>query len=316
VSRARAKQKQKQKLKDEGQETKARRAEELRSLFDQAGAPLSAAPMALEKTQVTTNTPTPTVPSGVHTLKSGVSGVRTHRPELTMTRTRPAERTVISSQPYRPAQRIDGGADISSRTNSQIYAPLPKKKETEWWLGPLLMLSALLLLGLGWLHIERNEIARQAVGHPTTADRERERLDRIEFYRTQLGQRLNRSRVDTELKNERMAPRLSETDTPRAGDSMMRGVPLMPENYESRFQDRKEPVHPDHPDARIQYGLQDEQHHDEFQKVVEREYVTEFVENARRQGYNIKLDKNLNVIDVTPVSGEGRRPGSSPGVAR
>ena len=99
---------------------------------------------------------------------------------------------------------------------------------------------------------------------------------------------------------------------------MMRGVPLMQENYVDQnygAATRTEPVPVDHPDARIQYGLQEEQHREEFDRRVQNEYVKEFVENARRDGVKVVLDKDANVIEVTPI--RGRQPGStSEGLSR
>ena len=112
---------------------------------------------------------------------------------------------------------------------------------------------------------------------------------------------------------------------------MMNGVPLMQEGYVERnygskehgdsavrytSRDSTQPVSIDRPDARIQYGLQEEQHRAEFDRRVQQEYIREFVENARRDGVKVVLDQDANVISAEPLNpgdrgANSRTPGST-----
>lgn len=319
--------KAKLKVKTEGHDTKALRAQELKALFDQAAAPVLVEPVAeapvltAVKTTVTetsmTPTPTPTVPTGVSISGATNSGV-------TQTRVRPAAPvsntvtraplpTVISKQSYKPAKRIDyRGREEDS------------EQETAWWLGPSLILGAVALLAIGWFHVQQSGVVQKPVGHPTTTldSFTRDTKQKIDFYRAQLGHRLNRDRVNVEILNSRVAPSLEANLVPRADKSMMSGAPLMQENYVDHNYGpatKTQPVPIDYPDARIQYGLQEEQHREEFDRRVEREYVREFVENARRDGVRVVLDKDNNVIAVEPIrspSSGSSSGGFNSGVAR
>ncbi|CAN5597179.1 hypothetical protein BH10BDE1_BH10BDE1_31650 [soil metagenome] len=315
----------------EGIATKARRADELRSLFDSAQ-PEPAADSkpgtlsgSLTKTELSnqtfhariknTPTPTPTVPTEVtdsHPI--GKSRTNVYVP-TDQTQTRAPLRTVIAENPYRPARRLD------SPTRRD------EKEETAWWLGPLLIVGALAMLAIGWFHIERSNMVAHPVGHPTSTLQSltRETQDKINFYRTQLGHRLNRDRVNVEILNAQVAPALDVTATPKVDRSMLRGVPLMQENYVDQnyggSRNHMEPVNIDHPDARIQYGLQEEQHHDEFDRRVQEQFKKDFVENARLDGVDVTLDEDGNVIRVAPIdpsSRAARRPanGYSSGAVR
>ena len=307
-------------VRTEGHDTKVARAEELKALFDQAAAPVIVEEPTKTSTRTSmTPTPTPTVPTGVSSsgvTNSGITQTRA-RPVVSSAATavtRPSIPTVISKQAYTPAKRIDYRG--REETNDQ---------ETPWWLGPALILGAVALLAIGWFHIQQLGIVQKPVGHPTTAldSFSRDAKQKIDFYRAQLGHRLNRDRVNVEILNSRVAPSLETNLATRPDRSMMTGVPLMQENYvEQNFGPgtKTEPVHIDYPDARIQYGLQEEQHREEFDRRVEREYAREFVENARRDGVHVVLDKDGNVIRAEPIgsSNSGRSPGSgfNPGVAR
>lgn len=286
--------------------TKAHRAAELRSLFDEAGQTQTPTLKSLSAAPVTTS-PTPT-PSRLGGTQTSTTPIFTQVP----TAPRPALRTVISHTPYTPAKRVDLGAR-------------EREKKTTWWLGPLLICGAAFMLMIAWFDIQRSNVVAQPVGHPsaTLESLTRETRKKVAFYQKQLGHRLNADRVNVEILNARLAPTLDTNDMPKTDPSMMRGVPLMQENYVDQnygSRNKTEPVSMDHPDARIQYGLQEEQQNAEFDRRVQQEYIREFVENARRDGVNVTLDADANIVNVEPIGGSsnnGRRPGGySSGVSR
>lgn len=293
--------KKRSKTKVEGTATN-RRVEEIRQLFNDS--------------ELKTLTPTPTIktaPSAVGSVAGSMDKTRSQVYESATTKTQAPLRTVISSSPYQAAKRID----VREEEN----------EKTEWWLGPVLILGALLLFGLGWLHIERSGSIAHPVGHTTSTLEavRRENEAKVEFYRKQLGHRLNRDRVNVELQNSRSAPAIEPGAVRQTDRSMMSGVPLMQENYvDQNYGPRTEsqPVPIDRPDARIQYSLQEEQHRAEFDRRVEQRDIDEFVENARREGVHVILDADANVINVERITGSDRggktrTPGSAlPGTAR
>jgi len=297
----------------DGKRTKVRKAEELRALFDSANAESTNG-----YTDSRTLTPTPTEltasrrpdaeESDRTKTSTAIPGRMFHQPQEAT-----SLRTVISSQPYSPARRLD----------APVRSQAEEKKEDEGsnrWLGPLLLVAAVFMGFVGYWNIERSATLRSA-NVPIAADAKRpvnsEDRSRVDFYRQQLGHRLNRQRVDVEVENVLRSPSLGMTDAPKTDRAMMYGVPLMPEGYyKTSPRDRTTPVHPDHPDARIQYGLQEEEHRDQFQRLADKAYTQEFISNARANGYEVTLDVDYNVIDVQKVPGQSRVPGSAPSSAR
>mgnify|MGYP000884932140 FL=1 len=292
--------KHRNKVKGDGHATKVRRAEELRALFNQ----VSEDPTQLTATSTSTSTatqtiqdstPTPTVPTEVTDQTAVTMPTATSRAQTSLTR------SVTQANPT--AQR-------------PVVQPLRTDKDepAAWWFGPLLMLATALLFGLGWFHVQRSkgvnrsdsrtELAKQKTDQEKAANTKQQ----IEYYKRQIGQRLNRERISVEVDNQLTAPALSGVETSVGRRSLLHGVPLMPEGYQPKsYRDRSEPVPIDHPDARIQYGLQEEQDHDEFRKRADQSYVKEFIENARNEGYDVKFDSNMNVISVEPYNG-ARKP--------
>lgn len=298
------------KIKLESKETKVKRAEELRALFD---APNTVANSTVAKTP----TQTSLTPTATATLKTGSHGSLYQTNSFSGTERRSVPRelpTVIHSSTYKPATRLDLRKD-------------DRERATAWWLGPVLLAGVVFMVGVAWFHVEKSlnrdasakKVARPAVTaqQPNTAPVEAgvtgEDRSRVEYYRRELGHRLNSNRVAVELQNYNKAPLLDSNAHPIKERTMTSGVPLMPEGYGIKSsRDRLEPVHPDHPDARIMYGLQDEQDRDGWQRLADQTYVKEFVENARRDGYNVKVDADFNVISVEPLFDNARGPGSLP----
>lgn len=302
-----AKQKTKGKHLKDGRRTKVRRAEELRALFDSAGT--GSDKTKTEPTDRQTMTPTPTELDVKELTKTSTAtaGRLYQRPQETT-----SLRTVISSQPYSPARRMD--IPVRAKVEQRAY------KESNRWLGPLLLIAAIFMGFLGYWNIERSSALRSTKATPA-ADVKKpvssEDRSRVDFYRQQLGHRLNRQRVDVEVENVVRSPSLGMTDAPKADRAMMYGAPLMPEGYyKSSARDRTEPVHPDHPDARIRYGLQEEEHRDQFQRLADKAFTQEFISNARANGYEVILDANYNVIDVKKTTNMTRVPGSAPSSGR
>lgn len=286
--------KHRNKVKGDGHATKARRAEELRALFNQVTEnPTQLTPTVTQTIQ--DSTPTPTVPTEVTDRKTVTVPTVTSSTQASVTR------SMVQSKPI--AQR-------------SVVQPLRTDKDepAAWWFGPLLMLATALLFGLGWFHVQRSkgvnrsESRIESMSQTTEQEKAASTKQQIEYYKRQVGQRLNRDRISVEVDNQLTAPALSGAEATVGRHSLLHGVPLMPEGYKPKsYRDRSEPVPIDHPDARIQYGLQEEQDHDEFRRRADQAYIKEFIENAHNEGYDVKFDSNMNVISVEPYSG-ARKP--------
>lgn len=321
--------KQKVKQAKSSQRENARRAEELKALFEQAEPQPKQAeprrePAAVSQMTSSYATPTPTLTELTESQRriQQAELTRTMTTSPTVSQSRPREatslRTVIAHQPYSPARRLDQPAVVSPKVEKA-------ESEPNRGLGVILLLAAALLGFIGYWNVQYSQkhavVRAKPVASQTGATAEDR--TRVDFYRQQLGHRLNQQRVDVEIQNYTRAPSLSVADRPGAhAPNMMMGLPLAPQTvenstgvYSSRF--RTTPISPDHPDARIQYGLQEEEHRDEYTRQVNKDYVEEFVRNAQREGLKVEIDSNYNVIDIKRNgSSLMRNPGSEQGPAR
>lgn len=301
---------------------KARRAEELKALFEQAEPQQTTAPVSEMTSSYATPTPTLTELTESQKRVQQIESTRTMTSPGAVSYARPREstslRTVIAHQPYSPARRMDQPSAVSPKVEKA-------ESEPNRGLGVILLCAAALLGFVGYWNVQYSQ--KQTIVRTKPAASEKgasaEDRSRVDFYRQQMGHRLNQQRVDVEVQNYTRAPSLSTSDQPGAGGSkMMMGLPLAPQTvenstgvYSSRF--RTTPISPDHPDARIQYGLQEEEHRDEYTRQVNRDYVEEFVRNAQREGLKVEIDSDYNVIDIKRNgSSVMRNPGSEQGPAR
>lgn len=234
-----------------------------------------------------------------------------------------------------PKPKIEGSEQIRQavRIHRPSIAPLYRQPQAveRWWHGPALLIAAFSLVALGWVYIsakykdtfrhlsffahpqnkttQENPVSNENVRQPTSVDLQKSVLQK----QIETGRELNRQRVATEIENFKKAPPLSESDLPKNSKTMMEGIPLRPEGVDEislRDQSRRSvPASMDHPDNRIKYSLQEEQTAETVSRMNNKEFVREFLENARRDGYNVKLDSDMNVIEVVPIQ-QSRGPGS------
>lgn len=168
------------------------------------------------------------------------------------------------------------------------------KDEASW---PLYLAAFIFLLGIylvfsalssGQQQVEKTADPRQA---------ELERQQKIEYYKRQLGEKLNRSRTLAEhemSKQAKQAPSNYQHD-----GSYRRSLEGLPLDYENvTYAPREESKLPENhfPDQRVAYDLQSEQNADFWEEEARRKFLREYLLKARAQGYDLAIDSNYNVI--------------------
>lgn len=168
------------------------------------------------------------------------------------------------------------------------------------WIGLCMVVGAVVMGLIGFLSNQssfRHE--ENWIGH--TPQKKVEHQARVDFYREQLGRKLNRDRVRAELLNQGEAPSLTRQRPPvMDADPVLKGLPLDQEGSHIYSLGRRssEKLDENSPDGRIQSGLREQQERLAWERAAEKEAVAEFLQNARLQGYKVILDKDLNVVDV------------------
>jgi hypothetical protein len=130
---------------------------------------------------------------------------------------------------------------------------------------------------------------------------------RVNFHRIETGRKLNRERINVEFENVQTAPEIPFGTKVQPQIDMMRGVPLAAEApHRTTSRDRLVPVNPDFSDARTQYSLQEQQAAQEYEQLARKKYVDEFVANAAKEGYKVRVEPNgqVTVLGRLPTPGK------------
>lgn len=121
--------------------------------------------------------------------------------------------------------------------------------------------------------------------------------DRVKHHRDEVGFRLNRERIGVEYENRTSAPPLPPSATRAPEPDMLSGLPLSGEGHHRKSsRDKSVPLNPDFADARVEYELKEQQLLNEQDQIAQKKYVEEFIANAARGGYRVRVDKNGKVI--------------------
>lgn len=216
--------------------------------------------------------------------------------------------TVVSSKTRDSQRRAPIADQQTSVTSTQLRKTQVKKRESHSSAGWLLLVPVVGLVTFALM--EGSPLSSSStVAAPTqkpTADDAAFR-ERVEFHRKMTGWKLNRERVDVDIQNRVTAPAIPFGVPKVAQPNIMKGLPLAGETHHRKSsRDRSEPLNPGYADARVMYGLQEEQDAREWEKRANELYVKEFIDNARRGGYDVRIEEDGSVT-AKPIP---RAPGS------
>lgn len=209
----------------------------------------------------------------------------------------PAQPATPSSAPLDNTRLTQYGTFVDDRTRTETsYRPVPKRRSdrTPW----LFLVPALALVAFVWFDdADRHPTTRSPFAQDTSRMSEDEYADRVEMHRKLTGRKMNRERVDVQIQNHFSAPALAPDVARQKAPDIMAGVPLAAEAH-PRAVDASKPrmVDPDSPENRIMYGLREEQEAQWVDQQIEKQFVKEFVENARRGGYDLKVNSDGTVV--------------------
>ncbi len=197
-------------------------------------------------------------------------------------------------------------SDSGGRAEREV--PNDASPSRTYWLESLFLFSAISIFGFVWMSGMRSgffESASEGLVHERDRQEFRERVER---HRLLTGAKINRERIDVEIRNEQLAPRLPEGARPTpqterpfgasnaAPQGVSYGLSLEGEQHHRKSsRDRLESLNPNYPDARILMTLQDEQEGIVWEKKAQQLYIKEFLANAAKQGVKLRVDKDGNV---------------------
>jgi hypothetical protein len=182
--------------------------------------------------------------------------------------------------------------------------PKPAQKEAIW---PLILAAAVFIFGVYLVLSALNKNPEiETDPEPNARSAELTREQKIEAYKRQLGEKLNRDRTIAEhrLTIEDREYQSAPAQPPKDYRASLENLPMSYEHkdYAPREESKLVPYNP--ADHRVSYDLQEEQNAEFWEEEAQRMFLRQFVLNARAQGYDVAIDKQYNVI----VRGGQRRP--------
>lgn len=108
------------------------------------------------------------------------------------------------------------------------------------------------------------------------------------------------------MENEVLAPEYFRTKPGATVSRSNEGVDLSSDPHPVEVakdlnRDTKVPAHPQTPDELIQRELFDQQQDREYSRAYKEEYARQFIANAAKNGWRVKLNDDYKVISVTPI---------------
>jgi len=225
----------------------------------------------------------------------------------------PAESKVVKPEVTSPSV-------LKKRDREQKRAEQEEREGERSGVPPLFYVLAPIVIVVLWFGLQAEFSGDASSPDPAVASQETtgSLADRVEYYRKTVGRKLNMQRIGVEYENEVSAPRLKRSAKKVAEPDMMVGVPLLAEqHHRTSSRDRSEPANPDYADMRVQYGLREQEQLADYERRSRQAYVDQFVANAAKAGYRVKVDKNGNVtvLGRTPTDQGGSSSLNSKGAA-
>ena len=152
--------------------------------------------------------------------------------------------------------------------------------------GFVLIIFALLLHG-------PHENVRSTPSHNQTTMSSIKADARVEFYKRQIGDRLNAQRLDVQYENMHVKKKVANKHHARQEISM-HGLPLEGERHPFEGMQKPEQINKS-AEAQIVAYVAFMQNLRDWEENARKQYIAEFMARAESMGYNVQVDKNYNV---------------------
>jgi hypothetical protein len=174
-----------------------------------------------------------------------------------------------------------------------------------------LLLALLLFVGAGLLLFMSLESPKQKTSEASARERIKgpEWEKKVNHHLFSTNEDIDFQRQKMQIENRRLAPEIYNTRKQNAYKDSNQGVDLSTDSrgYEIANElgrGSRENGAPQTPHEVVQGEIFNEQQRDEYTDAYKKEYARQFVENARRGGYDVKLSDDFKVLSVRPL----RRP--------
>lgn len=157
-----------------------------------------------------------------------------------------------------------------------------------------------------------NEPSRSSVhGIPKTTAEKQKYEDRVNRHLMLTNEKIQLQKQSMVVDNQNLAPEYSRTKGAEPMDHEVRGVDLSTDTHAADVAAElgrapRSPKAPGTPDETIQSEIFNEQQEREYSAAYKAEYARQFVQNARKSGWEVKLTSDYKVLSVKPL----RKPGA------
>lgn len=184
-------------------------------------------------------------------------------------------------------------------TSPSAKSQKPQEEKERPWLALLLLLFAGVLLFLGI----RDD--RKSKKDATSLARTEQIQEKVDQHMQLTAERLNLQRARMQIENSRLAKDYSQSKEQRPYVAPQEGSELVQEQAsEAVAQDlgrnQMLRVMPANPADLINHQLFEQERAKASNEAYRREYARQFIENARRGGWDVKLSEDYRVISVRP----------------
>jgi hypothetical protein len=174
-----------------------------------------------------------------------------------------------------------------------------KKKDRHHLLGLVLLLLSIFFMILFLL-----PETKKGDGKASQAAKSNEFESRVNkhLFKTSQSMEMSRERMQLEadkLANLGIVPKAPPEKEVQGPDFSM--DPRAESLLKELGRDAKESTGPTNADETVQADLFESQQYQEYSEAYKKEYARQFVENARKAGYIIKLNDDYKVISVRPI---------------
>lgn len=175
--------------------------------------------------------------------------------------------------------------------------------------GKKLLLSAFLIcsaLGLVWLALNDDDSINENESISVQASDE---AVRKHLHKT--SQKIQQQKVQAQLDNLTQAPRWSEEGATQVYEASSHGIefksdPRLNELTQTLERNQKPANRVPDPKELIQAQLYERQKWDEYTLAYRQAYAQKFIENARKNGWDIRLNDDYKIVKIRPLKKDQR----------
>ncbi|MGE3758491.1 MAG: hypothetical protein AB7H97_12085 [Pseudobdellovibrionaceae bacterium] len=183
----------------------------------------------------------------------------------------------------------------------QVLVTKKEKKNNSGFIGFIFLLFAV-LVGTYALHENKQQVVRKSPSQQRSALMTRTpKEERVNLHLRMMEQAKVTARHRVERENRKTAPEIGEGYQP--DDKSYWHLDMQPDDVSVRVYNdiKRESKTWETPDGQIQEYLADEEKRKAYEQAYREEFVRAYKENARRQGYNVKISKDYVIEEVTPI---------------